>query len=184
MIKRLFFTGEIGCGKSTLIQTALGDHLQTCGGFLTKRYRSPHLHFTLEDPAGRIKTTFLDFRTGKPQLNLDAFIDPGRSLLEGKVLVMDEIGGIELLCPELSAALEAVLKTDTPIVGVIKGVGPAGALIEALGLTQSYSQAAEKLWNMLRNDPNTLIFKCGKYDQQALCLAKQWTEEYLHGKLF
>ena len=181
MKKKLFLTGPIGCGKSTAIQTALGDRIAKCGGFLTRRYREPYLHFKLESPDGATKETFLDFSTGKPELDLQVF---SGIPLDGTVLVLDEIGGVELLNPDFVTALEAVLKSGTPILGVLKGEGPAGALIRKLGLTEEYEQAADRLRKLLKNDPDTLVYQCGQFDENALRLAEQWTEEYLHDSFF
>ena len=178
MKRHLFLTGPIGCGKSTAIAAALGDKATQCGGFLTRRYREPHLHFTLESPDGNVKKTFLDFASGKPEVDLAVFSE---SYLRGEILILDEIGGIELLNPKFSAALETVLCSDIPILGVIKGEGPAGALIEKLGLTEEYHLAAGKLRQQLRNDPNTLVYECTQYDENALLLARQWVEENFHG---
>lgn len=187
MKRRLFLTGPIGCGKSTAIQTALGDRLTACGGFLTRRYREPHLHFTLESPDGSKKEVFLDFSSGKPRLKVSVFSTFGKELLQPcrddasiAPCVLDEIGGIELLNTDFASALDAVLKSDTPIIGVMKGEGPAGALIEALGLTREYEIAVSQLREKLHNDPDTLLYECKQYDENALLLAKQWTEEYLH----
>lgn len=177
MKRRLFLTGPIGCGKSTAIGWALGEKVAQCGGFLTRRHRQPHLHFTLESPDGKIQGTFLDFASGKPEMDLSVFSD---RYLQGGVLVLDEIGGIELLNPAFTAALESVLDRDIPILGVIKGEGSAGALIESLGLTESYEQAASRLRQRLQTDSDTLVYECKQYDENALLLAKQWGEEYLH----
>ena len=177
MTRRLFLTGPIGCGKSTAISRALGNKLTKCGGFLTRRYREPHLHFTLESPDGTYRKTFLNFADGKPEVDLAVFSDIS---LDGSVMILDEIGGIELLNPDFAAALEAVLNSNVPILGVVKGEGPAGALVESLGLTEAYEQAASRLRFRLRNDPDTLVYECSQFDEQALGLAKQWVEEYLH----
>lgn len=181
MKRRLFLTGPIGCGKSTAIQNALGDKLAQCGGFLTRRYREPYLHFTLENPDGTFQKTFLDFSSGKPEVDLSVFSELP---LQGRVLLLDEIGGIELLNPEFAAALDAVLQSDVPILGVLKGEGPAGSLIRALGLAEEYELAAAKLRNRLHTAPDTQVYLCGQYDEQALRLARQWMEEYFHDELF
>ena len=178
MKRHLFLTGSIGCGKSTAITVALGEKITQCGGFLTRRYREPHLHFTLESPDGKVKKTFLDFASGKPEVDLTVFSE---SYLQGKPIVLDEIGGIELLNSDFADALEVVLTSDTPIIGVIKGEGPAGALIDKLGLTEEYHSAADKLRQQLRNDPNTLVYECTHYDENALLLARQWVEETFYG---
>lgn len=184
MKRRLFLTGPIGCGKSTAIAQALGETVSQCGGFLTRRHREPWLHFTLESPDGAICETFLDFPDGKPRLNMDVFSGVGVSLLRGHILVLDEIGGIELLCPEFGVALEQLLQTEIPVIGVLKGEGPAGALIERLGLSDVYVREADRLRNRLRNDENTLLYECGQFDEQALLLAKHWVKEYAHEALF
>lgn len=177
MKRHLFLTGPISCGKSTAISRALGDRLSRCGGFLTRRYREPHLHFTLERPDGTYKKTFLSFASGKPEVDFAVFSDMS---LEGNALILDEIGGIELLNPVFSAALDAVLHSEVPILGVIKGEVPVGALIESLGLAEEYGQAAYQLRRRLQSDPDTQVYECGQYDERALFLAKQWVEEYLY----
>ena len=180
MRRRLFLTGPIGCGKSTAIETALGTQISQCGGFLTRRHREPYLHFTLESPDGTVRETFLDFATGKPEVNLPAF---SKVCLQGKVLIMDEIGGIELLNADFVSALKTALNSDVPILGVIKGDGPAGALIRTLDLTQEYESAIRQLRQQLMEDPDTLVHECTQYDKEALRLTRQWTEEYLHDNL-
>ena len=193
MKRHLFLTGPIGCGKSTAIANALGDRMTQCSGFLTRRHREPYLHFTLETPDGRIQETFLDFSADAPEVDLDVFGKYSNLLLkpEGNATpvcklarndsayILDEIGGIELLNPAFAAALESVLSGDIPILGVLKGEGPAGALIQKLGLTGEYELAVAKLRHQLRNDPNTLIYECTQYDEQAFRLVKRWMEVYL-----
>ena len=180
MKKRLFLTGPIGCGKSTAIAAALGERITQCGGFLTRRYLEPNLHFRLESPDGQYSKTFLEFSNGNPRMNMDVFSQLGVSLLRGNILVLDEIGGIELLCPDFAAALMQVLQRDIPVIGVMKGEGPAGALVEALGLSEEYTHAAARLRSLLQGDKNTLLYECRQFDEQALHLAEQWVKEYAH----
>ena len=184
MKRRLFLTGPMGCGKSTAIANALGEKITRCGGFLTRRYREPRLHFTLESPDGQFSETFLDFPEGKPRVNMDVFSRLGVSFLRGNILVLDEIGGIELLCPEFAVALDHVLQTEIPVIGVMKGESPAGALMDTLGLSEAYVNAADYLRNWLQNDENTLLYECRQFDKQALHLAEQWVKEYAHESLF
>ncbi len=184
MKRRLFLTGPMGAGKSTAIGEALGEKLAGCGGFRTRRTRDKYGHavtFFLESPDGAVRETFLDFSQGKPRVRLEVFESLGRTLLGGKMpCVLDEIGGVDLLCPGFMEALEDLLRKDVPVIGVIKGEGPAGALIQALGLSEEYAQAADRLRQMLREDGDTLLYECGQFDKNALALARQWAEEYLH----
>ena len=165
MKRRLFLTGPIGCGKSTAIAKALAEKSTQCAGFLTRRYREPHLHFTLESLDGTYRKTFLNFANGRPEVDLSFF---SSIHLAGKVLILDEIGGIE------------ALNRDVPILGVLKGEGAAGALIESLGLAEEYTNAASRLRRRLESDADTLVYQCGQYDETALLLARQWVEEFLH----
>lgn len=178
MKRRLFLTGPMGCGKSTAIARALGTRLPHAGGFLTRRYREPTLHFTLESPDGSLRRTFLDFPAGQPRLDMSVFRELGTELLAGSFLVLDEIGGMELLCPEFMAALNAVLESPIPVIGVIKGAAPANALSQTLGLSQVYDEAARQLRSRLESDENTLVYECGQFDENALILAENWVKEY------
>lgn len=183
-MKRLFLTGPIGCGKSTAIETALGNRLPCCGGFRTRRGQMKEGHpvnFVLESPDGKSQAVFLDFSKGVPELHLEVFTDFGIPMLRGEVLILDEIGGVELLCPEFVTALEAVLCSDIPILGVMKGEAPAGTLVKALGLTQQYTAAAHRLRRWMEKDPNTCLYRCGHFDKTAVELAGKWVEEYIHG---
>lgn len=183
MKRRLFLTGPMGFGKSTAIETALSGSLKYCGGFLTRRARNENGHpisFSLESPNGSEKEVFLDFSSGKAEIRMDVFATLGVTMLNGNVLVLDEIGGIELLCPEFMAALETVLHSDTPVIGVLKGEGPAGALIKALELTKEYELAAARLRQWMQADADTLLYECSKFDENALLLARRWVKEYAH----
>lgn len=183
----LFLTGSMGCGKSTAIAKAVGQKLPGFGGFLTKRILDSDGYarsFYLESPDGSTRKTFLDFSSGKPKAHLEVFQDLGVSFLTGDILILDEIGGIELLCPEFTAALEAVLASDVPILGVMKGKAPANALVRALGLTEEYEIAAQALYKSLQEDENTLLYECGQFDEQALRLAQVWVKEYAGASFF
>ncbi|MGM9589003.1 MAG: nucleoside-triphosphatase [Faecousia sp.] len=183
-MRRLFLTGPIGCGKSTAIEAALGNWLPLCGGFRTRRGQMRDGHpenFVLESPDGRGRQVFLDFSRGAPEVYMEVFAGFGTSMLRGDVLILDEIGGVELLCPEFVTALETVLHSDVPILGVMKGEGPAGALVETLGLTERYTAAADRLRRWMEADTDTCLYRCGQFDETAALLARKWVEEYVHG---
>lgn len=183
-MRRLFLTGPIGCGKSTAIEAALGNRLPLCGGFRTRRGQMRDgrpVNFVLESLDGKSQTVFLDFSRGVPEIFMDVFAGLGVSMLRGDVLILDEIGGVELLCPEFVTALETVLQCDIPILGVMKGEGPAGALVEALGLTDRYTAAADRLRRWMEADVDTCLYRCGQFNETAALLARKWVEEYVHG---
>lgn len=187
MKPRLFLTGPMGYGKSTAIATAIGEKLPEFGGFLTKRTRNEAgqaIAFFLESPDGKQKAQFLDCRGAVPAIHMDVFEAMAPGLLKGKYLVLDEIGGLELLSPGFMAALDALWKSEIPIIGVVKGEGPASAMIRKLGLSDTYEAAANRFRETLQNDPQTLVYHCRKFDREALQLAREWVKEYARESLF
>ena len=189
MKRRIFLTGPIGCGKSTILLRALGpENLHRAGGLLTVRRRradgSP-ADFVLMDPSGKEKQVFLDLTGAFPRLDMGVFSGLGAELLsraaEASFVILDEIGGIELLCPEFMAELDKLLASDVPIMGVLKGEGPASAMIAHLGLTKEYEEAARSLRNRLARDDRASIYHCDQFDTPALLpLAEHWVKEYAH----
>lgn len=189
MNRQLFLTGPIGCGKSTVLLHALGpERLHRAGGLLTVRRRcadgSPAC-FVLMDPAGKEQEVFLDLTGPKPRLDMAVFSGFGADLLyraaKSPFVVLDEIGGIELLCPEFMAALDKLLAADVPIIGVLKGEGPASAMITRLGLTKEYEGAAQALRNRFAEDSRISIFHCDRsHTASMLSLAEHWVKEYAH----
>ena len=182
-MRRLFLTGTIGCGKSTAILTAIGDRLADFGGFLTRRIRDANGHtvaFSLCSADGSREAVFLDCASGKPEIHWDVFRTLAPELMAGKYLILDEIGGMELLCPEFVRALDALLDTDIPIIGVMKGDTAASAMIRRLGLSEEYETSANALRQRLSENEDTLLYVCGQYDPRALELAREWVKESAH----
>ncbi len=183
MKRRLFLTGEMGCGKSTAILTAVGERLPQFGGFLTRRVRNQQgqaVSFYLTSPDGAKQATFLDCSGPKAQVDLSVFQTLAPELMAGNIVILDEIGGMELLCPRFMEALDKLLASDVPILGVLKGEGPASTMIRRLGLAEEYEIAAKDLRKRLSEDENALIYCCSQYDPQAFVLAEQWVKEYCH----
>jgi len=178
MKRHLFLTGPMGCGKSTAIARAVGTNMKNAGGFLTRRNGTDSLYFTLESPDGKYKEIFLDFTEGKPRLDLSVFERMGVKLLTGDFLVLDEIGGAELLDSQFMAALNRVLHSEIPIIGVLKAEGPASKLMDTLQLSEAYMHASDALRIRLQEDENTLVYDCKQFDEQAGILAENWVKEF------
>ena len=201
-MKRLFLTGPIGCGKSTLIKNALGGDAGRAGGFVTVRSLSPEdalLGFDLlpasswadwgverralsPDP-GR----FLTFGEDGPARNDEVFRTLAPALLrcaaDAPFAVLDEIGGAELTLPAFSAALYALLRSPLPCVGVLKSPAASDALRRRVGLPEDWARAARELRQFLENDPDTLVLEtAGRYDDAAENALLSWKEEWSHEK--
>ena len=75
--------------------------------------------------------------------------------------------------------LARYLRSSQPCIGVMKGPGPGGKLVEMMGLTVRYELARRALFEHLRNDPNTLLVEVtGADDEQARNAVQEWVAEY------
>lgn len=185
MVKNLFLTGPVGSGKSTSIATALGDSLTKAGGFLTVRQRDDTgraVAYWLKRPNGSDGRVIIDYSAKPYTMHMEVFEDFGVRLLEEAhsypYVILDEIGGFEVLSDSFVQALMALLQSDIPCIGVMKGEGPASKMIQKLGLGEAYVQRAEVLRQWMGRDENTLLYECGQFDPEGLRLARQWVREF------
>jgi nucleoside-triphosphatase THEP1 len=113
----------------------------------------------------------------------EVFEDLGVRLLEEAYrydyVVLDEIGGFEVLSDVFLEALRKLLESDIPCIGVMKGKAPATRMIQRLGLGDAYVKRAEALRQWMRQDKNTLLYECGQFDPEGLRLAKDWVAEHI-----
>ena len=187
MQPRLFLTGPSGCGKSTMIRRELGERFHRAGGFVTHRDRDENgvvRGFEICSADGYSpRDRFLDMTGEQPRIDLEVFDRVGleylRQAQERSFAVLDEIGGVELLNDRFMDELARYLSGSHPCIGVMKGAGPAGKLVEMMGLTVRYELARRVLFEHLRNEPNTCLVECtGWDDQNALNAVRQWVAEY------
>lgn len=183
-MKRLILMGPIGCGKSTMIQTALGQDISRAGGFLTVRKLdgTQLLGFDLTAPTiPQNGHRFLDFENGAVR-NDRVFSDFGIKYLQtpAPFAVADEFGGMELLVDDFYNQLMAFLRSDVPCIGVFKTEDAAAAMAEKVPLGDLYSQRYQALLQTLKNDPETtLLSTCGWQDTAAVSAIAQWVNQYV-----
>lgn len=185
-MRNLFLTGPVGCGKSTAIATALGEFLPKAGGFLTVRQKDDTgraIAYWLRRPDGSDEQVIIDYSAKPYTMHLEVFENLGVQLLKEAedfdYVILDEIGGFEVLSDSFLEALMELLKKDIPIIGVMKGEGPASKMIQKLGLGDLYVQKAEALRNWMRQDPDTVLYECGQFDPEGLRLAERWVSTYV-----
>ncbi len=187
MQKRLFLTSPVGCGKSDMIRTVLGDRISRAGGFVTlRRHNSQGGVEGYELMAANGTQTpqrFLDLSTGTPQVRVEVFSQTGSEILEQArhfpFAVMDEIGGVELLDEGFLGRLAGFLRSDTPCIGVVKAEGPVGKLVELMGVNLRYRLVRQSLLNLLYQDPHTLVLPTtGWDDPRAWETIRAWADEY------
>ena len=187
MKPRLFITGPSGCGKSSMIRRELGELVHRAGGFTTVRQR---------DESGRVigfeicsadgygpRDRFLDLSGEQPRIDLEIFSGVGREYLrrasERQFALLDEVGGVELLNDRFMNEFARYLQGSQPCIGVMKGSGPAGKLVEMMGLTVRYELARRALYEHLRTDPNTLLLELtGEDDGEVLAAVREWVAEF------
>ena len=187
MKKKLFLTGPDRSGKSELIRSALGDDIRRAGGFVTAREwdgAGNVLGFDLlsTDGSGQPER-FLEFVNGRHVSRLEVFSQTGTRLLRQAenrpFVVLDELGGVELLDSSFVRALAQFLKSDTPCIGVLKGPG-AGKTVGVMGLNLRYELARRVLWDNLVKNPDVQIVKINDAkDPGALEQVEQWVAEYV-----
>ena len=185
MQKNLFLTGPVGCGKSTCIAAALGDNLQKAGGFLTVRQVDGDgraVAYWLKRPDGSDAQVIIDYSRKPYFMHLEVFEDLGIRLLEEAkrydYVILDEIGGFEVLSDAFLEALMTLLKSEIPCIGVMKGVAPASKMIQKLGLGDAYVQKAVNLRQWMRDEEDTRLYECTQYDPEGLRLAREWADCY------
>ncbi len=133
--RRVFYTGNPGTGKSTIVKRivdVLADSGCKIGGIFAPEVRSrtgTRIGFRIVDAAtGRsgwlARKGYPGPRIGRYGVVRGDAVEIGvealrKALAEADVIVVDEIGPMELLVEELREAIISVLKSDKPIVGVV-----------------------------------------------------------------
>ena len=138
MTKHLFLEGPIQSGKSTLIKNCLREFEGTLGGFSCKRYRDENgnvcafglvkpTDFDVDgiyDPAAKDPGIFLAKGDHGMQADTDAFIRNATAFLDASknadLILLDEIGGVELMSDAFRGKLDEVLSGGIPCIGVLK----------------------------------------------------------------
>lgn len=195
MKKRLFLTGPSGVGKTTIIRQALGDSLAYAGGFVTERVLDEQgklLGYDLLPAAAALsgqayqRWRFLDYSGPKAEKDNEVFRNQGVRLLQEAeyypFVLLDEIGGFEMLIPQFRNALAELLNSDLPIIGVLKGPENAAAIKSRFSLGDKFSLLTDNLRSVLSRDGDTVLLQVkGHGDPVASRIARAWAEEYTPG---
>ena len=192
MKRKLFLCGPAFCGKSRLIRDALGRQLQAAGGFCTELSNADDgslLGCTLMPAAaaggveGFEKELFLDLRRFPPLHDSEVFRGSGVRYLEEAewypFAVLDEIGGMDLIIPQFRVALNTLLRSELPVLGVLKTEEDAEQLRQALGPGQRFREFSEQLHRTLRRDSDTEILRIeADAAREAGEAVAAWAAEY------
>ena len=133
MIERehILICGEVGVGKSTLIQRLLAQTEKPLYGFVTKKLDPDEngFHPIYIHPAGAFERVYeernligtCDRRIHN--INLDAFNTVGVSYLQAKsngIILMDELGFMEAKAEAFTRAVMDTLDGDIPVIAAVK----------------------------------------------------------------
>jgi nucleoside-triphosphatase THEP1 len=127
----LLITGAPGSGKTTLIRNVIAELPRSAGGFFTDEIREGEERVGFRVSALDGRTGILAHvkasqgpRVGRYRVDVASFEAVGVDALEAAtrtadLIVVDEIGKMELCSPRFVAALEAALQSRKPILGTI-----------------------------------------------------------------
>ncbi len=129
--KHILLCGEVGIGKSTLIQRLLAQSERPLYGFITKKLDPDEngFHPIYIHPAGASGRVYeeknlvgtCDRRIHN--IRLDAFNTLGVSYLQAKpdgMILMDELGFMESKAEAFTRAVLAALDGDVPVIAAVK----------------------------------------------------------------
>jgi nucleoside-triphosphatase len=129
--KHILICGEVGVGKSTLIQHLLAQSTRPLYGFITKKLEPDEngFHPIYIHPAGALTRHYepdnligtCDRRIHN--INLDAFNTLGVAYLQAKpdsIILMDELGFMESKAEAFTCAVMEALDGDIPVIAAVK----------------------------------------------------------------
>lgn len=165
--KCLFIEGSSQTGKSSAILECIQPFIDVTGGFLSQRLiengetkafcliPAQTAFSSIAEYHPEIPNIFLESISGKWEKNNDIFTNEGVKLLtniSGKqLIVMDEIGGMELLSDRFREKIYEVLAGSTACIGVIKSHKNKSLMQKNVELDQRYSVLYEKLYEYIKN---------------------------------
>jgi len=202
--KNLFLFGNIGAGKSTLIRECLLPYLNEVGGFYVQRIfcgneliafslkpitdeSSYELTLKVDDLEG-LDNLFLYLDTnGKWQSNNDVFLKSGLELLQNsiqnnkKLILLDELGGIELHNKIFMTEVYKIIKGSIPLLGVVKA--PKNArILERINAGKGVTDVNLMFIDYLNHDQNTELLNVDNIDRnEAASRIYNFVEEVFNG---
>lgn len=183
--KSLFLTGDSGEGKTTLLFQCLKPYRAVTGGFFSQRLVSEsgdtvgfRLASANEEWEPKIcyhdgLTNIFLKRTKEGMVSFpEVFQKEGRELLtshgDHKLILLDEIGGVELLIPEFMEAVYACLNGPKPCIGVIKSRNNFAMMMARNGGNSSAFHLRDELEESVRMSLRNQLLTYHRKDEEAV----------------
>ncbi|MGI6643247.1 MAG: nucleoside-triphosphatase [Bacillota bacterium] len=160
----MFLQGPPRIGKSTILRNALLPWQTTVAGLMVQRlredgeicgYRACAVHGelpTLEiDYVEHLDGVFLYRRKSFPEV-LDRTISRARVLCakDGcEIIILDEIGGLELSSPAFMESLETIMALGKPCLGVLKSQENLARVAARVGMPSRVFRLSENLYRRI-----------------------------------
>jgi Predicted nucleotide kinase len=179
-MRHLLLEGPSGVGKTTLLLNRLGLLRREAGGFVTQR---------MEDEAGvtcgfcltaakSADTSRIPYREERPGIFLKCgvevparkvFLGIGMELLKNAescpFILLDEIGGVELLEPAFFSRLTELFSKNTPCIGVLKSTKNCAMMKRNIALMPDcFEQKCREFRTFLQNNPQVEIVRVERRD--------------------
>jgi len=130
-MKNVLLTGPPRIGKTTIIRKVINKINKKCAGFYTEEIRESNQRVgfnlsTLDDKNCIMshKNTESRYRVGKYRVDIDCVNKIGVTAMregieKGKIIIIDEIGKMELFSKEFKDSVIAALDSSSPVLGTI-----------------------------------------------------------------
>lgn len=166
----LFLEGTIRTGKSTLLRECLLPYQHKLGGFSSQRLWEEDFCRCYRMTAASDFRLDIKYHEGLEHIFRyhqnnypDVFKYHGVKLLKEAsdypLILLDEIGGTELLVPEFRQALYDVLSGEIPCIGVLKEAGKAQFMTSTTGSGENVLRCNYELRNFLQELPSCRILR-------------------------
>lgn len=196
MYKHLFLEADSGTGKSTLIRELIEPYVDDIGGFSSQRLLDENnetiaFRIVAADDL-RLAVPYEDtpetiFRIISQDHNSQSmpgvFGSAGIGILnncsEKKLILLDEIGGLELKNPSFKERLCELLAGDIPCIGVIKQIKKAKSMSRTgsdTGKSSSIAALNQELRTKMLEDFNCKILDFKRNDPAVLDEVKRFID--------
>lgn len=183
--KSLFLTGDSGEGKTTLLFQCLKPYRAATGGFFSQRLVNKsgdtvgfRLASAKEEWEPKVcyeegLTNIFLRRTIEGMVSYpEVFQKEGRKLLtshgDHKLILMDEIGGVELLIPEFMEPVYACINGSKPCIGVIKSRNNFAMMMARNGGNPSAFRLRDELEESVKTSPHNQLLTYHRKNEEAV----------------